>query len=127
MKYLHLFDPYQQAVIFGLLVYVTKKYILAPGWNLKAFLKTGITGIVTSVVTTATVVYLTPDAVKIIDSINLTGDMAKFSALMVSAPKVLGFLTGVTGGTLGYDLFAVIGTLNIPVLSPLVNKYVTRK
>lgn len=116
---------YHEAAILGLAVYVLKKYVVADGWNLARFFRTGLRQIALSVVTTASIIYLTPDAVKLLDLVPAPAGMEKLAAVLDAVPRFLGFFTGVTGGTLGYDLLKMLGP--IPFLGPLVSKYLGEK
>lgn len=114
-------SPYHESALLGLLIYLVKKYVLAPGWNVRKFIATDIRQIVTSVLTTASIIYLTPDAIKILDVMGPPAGWERFSDMLDSVPKFLGFFTGVTGGTLGYDALKLLEPL--PFFGPIIKKY----
>lgn len=107
----------------GTLCHVGKKFHAWPGWDLLAFLKKNAYGLLGSAITTALIAYCTPDLLLLApDEVQLEGLAAKSPGLVEKLMDAFGFLLGFTGGSIGFDILALLE--NIPIIGPILRKLI---
>jgi len=109
----------------GLLAYFLKKYILIDHWNLKAFLAQALKPMIHAVMLTSICAFLVPDLLLIAPEKLALDDIASKSPRLVEKVTLMfGLILGYTGGSVGFDLLALL--YSVPIVGSFLQKLVER-
>ena len=109
----------------GLLAYFTKKYILIDGWNLKTFLSTALKPMLHATILTGLMGWFIPDLILLApEKMQMTDIAVRYPRLVEKVTLTLGLVLGYTGGSVGFDLFALLYT--IPIVGPFLQQVVEK-
>lgn len=111
--------------LLGLLIYTYKKFHAWPNWNVGSFLKANGNSLLGSLLLCLGIGWFAPDLFLVgYEKYELASMLQKYPRLMEKATYTFGVVLGITGGTIGFELAALL--YNIPYIGPFIKTVVDK-